>query len=681
MTLRFGPFLLNPDRRDLLRDGERVSITPKVFDLLVTLVEHRDRVVDKRELLDRLWPDAMIEEATLVQTVSMLRKAIGCSRGDGIRYIATIPGRGYQFVGAVQNEATPPEPPPSPRRNPLLWLAPAILLAAALLSGWYLRRPSPTFDRPQPLTSYPGREIFPSFSPDGNRLAFQWEGETRDNWDIYTKVIGQDAPQRLTQHPADDWSPAWSPDGRHIALVRRHIQDGVNELLVMPSTGGPERSLLRGPLLNNVSAWNQLPRLVAWHPDSRHLIVSHSPQEGQPFALWAVSLANGELRQLTHPPPKTDGDVDPAVSPDGRRLAFRRKLRGWTSDVFLLNLSPNLLAEGEPVLAGPRMFSPAWAHDGSELFLVESPARPSLWRLPGNGKGSPARVSQPSDAGFPAISANGKRYAYAVVSAKIDLWQAQLTSKPGPRPFIASTYLDMVPDFSPDGKRIAFTSARSGNIEIWTANADGSQAVQLTHHNTAEADCPTFSPDGTKIVYHANLDNFRDVMLIDAAGGSPRRLTYKEGRDVAPSWSRDGKWIYYASGRSGGRTIWKISPLGGDPLPVTSGSRAEESTDGKTLFVDDAGALWSMPIAGGPRTRLLTRNWANANFRVRQNGIFILSPRALQFYDFQSKQLKEVFPTPNRSSWGLAISPDASRVLFTQSQPEEADVLTVGAFR
>lgn len=239
----------------------------------------------------------------------------------------------------------------------------------------------------------------------------------------------------------------------------------------------------------------------------------------------------------------------------------------------------------------------------------------------------------------------------------------------------------MVPDFSPDGNRIAFTSARSGNTEIWTANSDGSQAVQLTHHNIAEADCPTFSPDGTKIVYHANLDNFRDVMLIDAAGGQPRRLTYKEGRDVAPSWSRDGLWIYYASARSGGHTIFKIPIHGGDPLPVTTGSRVEESTDGQTLFIDDEDALWSMPIAGGSRTRLLTRNWANANFRVHHNGIYILASRALQFYDFQSKQLKDLFPTPNLTSWGLAISPDASRVLFTQSQPEEADIFTVSAFR
>ncbi|MBL8211465.1 MAG: PD40 domain-containing protein, partial [Bryobacterales bacterium] len=359
-----------------------------------------------------------------------------------------------------------------------------------------------------------------------------------------------------------------------------------------------------------------------------------------------------------------------------------RKLRGWTSDVFLVNLTPSLLPEGEPALIGPRMFAPAWAHDGSELFLVESPMRPSLWRVPSHAKSPPIRVREPFEAAFPAISSTGNHHAYSVIQIKTDIWQAQLTPQPNtPKPLIASTYLDIVPDFSPDGKRIAFTSARSGNTEIWTANSDGSQAVQLTHHNLSEADCPSFSPDGTRILYHANLDNFRDVMLIDAAGGQPRRLTYKEGRDVAPSWSRDGHWIYYASARSGGSTLWKLPVSGGPPQPVTTGSRAEESTDGKTLFVDDAGALWSMPVAGGPRTRLLTRNWANANFRVRHNGIYILADRALQFYDFQSKQTKQVFPTPSLASWGLAVSPDGSRVLFTQSQPEEADILMVSGFR
>ena len=114
MTLQFGSFVLDPDRRELVRHGERVSITAKVLDTLVVLVENHERVMEKAELMDRLWPDSIVEEATLVQTISMLRKVIGCSRNGGQRYIATIPGRGYQFVGEVK--AVEPASPNGARR-------------------------------------------------------------------------------------------------------------------------------------------------------------------------------------------------------------------------------------------------------------------------------------------------------------------------------------------------------------------------------------------------------------------------------------------------------------------------------------------------------------------------------------------------------------------------------------
>jgi dipeptidyl aminopeptidase/acylaminoacyl peptidase len=205
--------------------------------------------------------------------------------------------------------------------------------------------------------------------------------------------------------------------------------------------------------------------------------------------------------------------------------------------------------------------------------------------------------------------------------------------------------------------------------------------VQLTNHGSVDADCPAWSPDGSKIAYHANQDNYRDVFVIGANGGTPQRLTHREGLDVAPSWSRDGRWIYFASDRSGERCVWKIPSGGGEAVRVTTGSHVQESFDGKTLFVDDAAALWSMPAAGGPRSRLLDRTWANANFEVREEGIYLLSIRALSFYNFKSKSISKVFETPQPTTWGLAIAPDGKSVLFAQKPAEEADIMIMGEFR
>jgi len=100
MIYRFGPFELDPQKRLLHKTGTAISLTPKAFELLIVLIENRGRLMTKDELMQKVWPDSFVEEGNLTQTISVLRKALGDSQ-DGVRNIVTLPGRGYQFVGAV----------------------------------------------------------------------------------------------------------------------------------------------------------------------------------------------------------------------------------------------------------------------------------------------------------------------------------------------------------------------------------------------------------------------------------------------------------------------------------------------------------------------------------------------------------------------------------------------------
>ena len=121
-----------------------------------------------------------------------------------------------------------------------------------------------------PLTAYPGREQQPSFSPDGNSVAFSWNGETEENWDIYVKLIGPGSPQRLTTDPAIEFSPAWSPDGRSIAFGR--IRAGRMVVVVIPSRGGPEREVFESPRRAGLG----IGQILSWSTDSRILVVTAS---------------------------------------------------------------------------------------------------------------------------------------------------------------------------------------------------------------------------------------------------------------------------------------------------------------------------------------------------------------------------------------------------------------------
>ena len=255
----FGPFRLDVSQRLLVREGRTVPLTPKAVDTLLVLVQSDGRVVEKDELMQKIWPDTFVEEVNLAHHISVLRKALG-ENENGDRYIQTVPRRGYRFIAPVDVEAQE-DHSHSEQGSDSVGLAPVRLkgkpdrllvwgtvsLGVLLTAGaaiWFIRS-KPEFSTPLtaiPLTSYVGSELQPNFSPDGNQVAFTWNGETQDNFDVYVKLIGTSQPLRLTQDPGADWSPAWSPDGRSIAFLRIWTEGFA--LVTVPPLGGPEQKLL-----------------------------------------------------------------------------------------------------------------------------------------------------------------------------------------------------------------------------------------------------------------------------------------------------------------------------------------------------------------------------------------------------------------------------------------------------
>jgi DNA-binding winged helix-turn-helix (wHTH) protein/tetratricopeptide (TPR) repeat protein len=149
--LRFDEFLVDPHARLLQRDGEPVPLTPKVFAVLLALLEKPGQVVPKDELIRKVWPDTVVTEANLTQSISTLRKALGESAHER-RYVVTVPGVGYSFAARVETleapEAAPPPPAPepavpalpAPRSRRHLELLSAVLILAALAAGLTLIR-------------------------------------------------------------------------------------------------------------------------------------------------------------------------------------------------------------------------------------------------------------------------------------------------------------------------------------------------------------------------------------------------------------------------------------------------------------------------------------------------------------------------------------------------------------
>jgi Tol biopolymer transport system component len=252
----------------------------------------------------------------------------------------------------------------------------------------------------------------------------------------------------------------------------------------------------------------------------------------------------------------------------------------------------------------------AWARDGNSLIYSEFTTE-RLWRVWIAGDRPPERIELAGrDAYHPATAASLDRLGFSHDRWTSAIYRLELGHPP--EALLGSSLVDRNPHLSPDGRRIAFEAQRGGEgWEIWLAASDGSNPMQLTHGPGIWQGTPRWSPDGQRIAFDSQTEDGKwDIWTIDADGGSPRRLTIDPGNKQMPTWSRDGRWIYFRSDREAAQEVWRIPATGGSEERVThgGGNLAYESTDGKTLFFTRAPAnapLFALPLAGGQERRLL----------------------------------------------------------------------------
>jgi serine/threonine protein kinase len=592
----------------------------------------------------------------------------------------------------------------------------AVLITAAAIGAFSWRGRTIAPDLPAasftavPLTTYPGREQQATFSPDGSSVAFSWNGEREDNWDIYVKLIGPGSPQQLTTDVGVDMSPAWSPDGGSIAFVRILPDRAV--LIIVPSRGGRERSVLE-MRRTRIQVFGQL---LSWSPDSRFVAVSASPSDETSNAITAVDVTSGKTSPLTTPPAGAALDQLPSLSPDGGTLAFVRRSGGQTGELWLQPLSGTFVPIGEPTRIGSAAVfyhGVAWSKDGHDLIVSSgNTGNVGLWRIPVQNPGAMQRLSPTSDEWRqPAVSMQQSRLAFTRTTWDENLWR--LTLEGAGRPagpavsLMGSTRLEMNAQFSPDGSRIVFESLRSGTQELWVADADERNALQLTSFGGRRGGAPAWSPDGQSIAFDLRTDDRRaDIYVIPARGGEPVRITTDAADDYVPSWSRDGLWIYFGSTRSGRNEIWKVAPGGGEPVQVTQrgGLYAKESVDGLDLYYASTATfpatICRVPVAGGEEVTVVRNLAYYANYSVARDGIYFESsvpgtsvgslamftpfsrPGAtIEFLSFATGRVSRVLTLDRHAGHGFGVSPDGKTLLFGVVESFAEDLMLIENFR
>jgi len=594
-----------------------------------------------------------------------------------------------------------------------LWLSFAAVVLLAAAAVWFRAahfQPGPP-PRVVSFASRPGVQWGPAVSPDGNQVAFVWEGQNRDNQDIYVQLVDENLPRRLTTHPRLDFSPVWSPDGLRIAFLRQAEQG--TEVLVVPAAGGEERRLVQSSarcdaqLLPMTRMWCG----ISWSPDGKSLTFVDRESTDVGYSIYSFDLETRERRKLTRPPAGWWGDGASVFSPDGRSLAFLRMRYPYPGDIYVLSLSEGGMPNGEPrriTRDASNNYGFDWMPDSRRLvFSSIRGGLPGLWRISTNG-GEPERLPVGSeDAVGPSLARKVARLAFTRGRENFNIWRldgpgagSAAASAGAPACFIASGGLSRSPAFSPDGRRIAFASDRSGDLEVWVCDCDGSNQRRLTWLRR-RAITPRWSQDGRRIAFGSlDLDGQFHLYQVSSEGGTPRRLTNDAPFEGHPNWSHDGKWIYYETYRSGRTSlaqdaeVWKVPADGGQPVSVTRGGIPLESPDGRFLYYSRMGGrqLWKRPTEGGAETLVLEKG-PQAQWNVSEAGIVLLEPDApggpfLEFFSFETGKRTRLLKFPKgpatyiRDSAGaVAISRDSRWILYEQKDRDESDIMLVENFR
>jgi Tol biopolymer transport system component/DNA-binding winged helix-turn-helix (wHTH) protein len=673
VAFEFDGFRVDLRTMALSKQGEIVQVEPKVFDVLRCLIEHRDRLLTKDELLDIAWRDTFVTPNALTRAVAQLRKALGDDAGEA-KFIATVSKRGYRWIapvavigshGPTMASAVAPAPPAVSEATRWLspWRAAGALVAGVVLVAiaWAWARPGPnsppaasaelTATR---LTVRSGYDGTPSLSADG-RIAYTSDvSGAREIW-ITGSTPGSHATA-LTNDGGQNLEPAWSPDGRWIAFHSRR-RGGI---WVVPATGGAPRQVA------------EVGSEPSWSPDSERLVFSSDAGGvAAQSVLMIVGRDGAGLRPLTHIGAPPGGHREPSFAPDGNSVAFSVFNGGWIGQLWIARLSdrsvtrvltqgsakrPQFDAGGEhlywmsrgelwrtsidPATAQPRGAFERVLKVGTGLLEDWSMTRSgliafgviadddNLWVVDTGSSASEPRqlTKQELRATYPGVGPDGRVvYVQLIPNQGLSAW---LTDIRGSTPeHLADGLSRGLPQWSADGSRILL---RRGAIDTGTFSWLDLATRRFTDLAlpAVGVESATLSPDNQEIAYHriardGPAKGAVNVFARPLDGGAETQLSFDREAVAYPVWSPDGRYLAVEVKR-GERTHVGVIPRGGGSMRLLTDDAGQSfvsswSADGEWIvFAGERGAVWNV-LGVSPRTgqvRAFTR-FTSSNGYVR----------------------------------------------------------------
>lgn len=702
----FGDFRVDVAERVLRRDGEVVPLTLKAFEVLLALVERGGQILEKNELMERVWPDSFVEESSLAQNIYTLRKVLGAAP-DGQEYIKTVPRRGYRFAVGVVERRLEVEETGTAIEAEALGIAPTPAEESggraseefadhpgvdreSLAIGAHTEdsgdRPTATDNIIQPEQNRRAAIVFAIVLLVAMSIALWFaSGFIRREGG---REEATEASRRMTitglTNTGNISCAAISPDGNYVAYG---VADSAerSSLWVRQLATHTSQPIIPSAAVRYLS--------LTFSPDGNYIYYVAVEGEHSRRTLYRVSLLGGASKKLIE-----TIDSPGSFSPDGRQIVFRRGLNDRrATGLFIANADGSGEREIASIKYPEGLRDPAWSPDGKWIACAAG--------QDAGGKKMYVIAVRTSDGEVTEISARRWRWIGQVAwrrdmsglmmvasdepATPFQVWQMDYPGGEARRVTNDSNFYNRLSLSADSSSLVALQRRQVTNVWI-IPRADASQARQITFGTGGYRGKLAWTPDG-QLVFDSEAGNLAAISIMNGDGSQPRQLlgdqtgrAYVGNATVSP----DGKYILYASDLTGTFHIWRMNIDGSNPVQLTNGDGENQphcSPDGRTVVYvrtgSDRGTLWRVSINGGTPEPLQPADGTLSDSThpvvspdgkliacIYQPDVTLRAPSQIAVFSFDGGAPVKIFPPPASGVSLIRWTPDGRSLTYADSR-------------